>query len=439
MTDDQRIVVYDDAGGTYDIPVINVVVDAASDVLDDAEDVLTSTMRGFSSFTTFVDEVHRDMFDVTCGEWIDLSEKFVKTRKMAIVTTTINAMPNMTEWVACMGHDDVMIIAGDRRSPHDDIRRMIEEIGGMRNRKIVYLHPDDQVNWVSSAAIGWNSIQRRNIATLHALTYAPDFIVTIDDDNYPSSPDMIDEIEHELYRFVSCATSSASRWWNPGSLCIPPVTHRGFPMSQRNKSMILETIDLEQCRNGVFAALWLGDPDVDAIERIAVDPIVVDTDNNVTLAPRTWAPFNSQSTAYRAELTPLMYCMPFVGRMDDIWASYVARVVMDHVGALVTYGSPTVRQDRNAHDLMRDLENELIGYRHTDELCAFLRDIRLPVGETDVLELYAQVLYALEHRDFPFIDTRTLRGMSAWIIDLHDVRCRVDEVNFTWNKENDND
>ena len=68
---------------------------------------------------------------------------------------------------------------------------------------------------------------------------------------------------------------------------------------------------------------------------------------------------------------------PCVGRMDDIWPSYVVRRIADHLGDAVAYGFPIVTQERNPHDLFRDLDDERLGMRLGDDFCAALKKAKL--------------------------------------------------------------
>jgi hypothetical protein len=345
--------------------------------------------------------------------------------RAAIISTTINAMPNMDSWAMHMSSDDAMIITGDLKSPHSELEERAHRAREEYGLDIRYLPPVAQERWRSSEAIGWNCIQRRNIAILEALELEPTFIVTIDDDNYPIMR-VEDDINATWLDLVTDVlandappvhlTHSASGWFNPGLLCSPTVTHRGFPLDQRHKFTDISIGSAAPRPVGVFAALWYGDPDIDAVERIATDPQVEHVQGqNVTLANGTWAPFNSQATAYRAAFAPLMMCLPGVGRMDDIWASYVARAVMDHLGWHVQYGNPTVRQDRNAHNLVRDLRDEMLGYEHNMHLCDTLRAAELP--ETPFVdELLASLLTTLSR--LPYVPSGALRAYEAWLSDL---------------------
>jgi hypothetical protein len=101
--------------------------------------------------------------------------------------------------------------------------------------------------------------------------------------------------------------------------------------------------------------------------------------------------------------------------MDDIWPSYVTRHIMDGLGYSVAYGAPLVYQERHPHDLVTDLENELIGYRYTDRLVEAIRSIEID-PTVDVIDnltaVYAQLKYC------SFIPLQTKDFMQAWLEDI---------------------
>ncbi len=70
-----------------------------------------------------------------------------------------------------------------------------------------------------------------------------------------------------------------------------------------------------------------------------------------------------------------------MGRYDDIWPSYLVIRIAEHLGDVIAFGQPLMRQKRNEHNLWKDLDNERVGSLLTDELCATLRNIPLE-GET---------------------------------------------------------
>ena len=74
------------------------------------------------------------------------------------------------------------------------------------------------------------------------------------------------------------------------------------------------------------------------------------------------SPFNSQNTFIAREAIPYYSVLPFIGRMDDIWAAYVLQKYFPNS---VVYNKASVYQDRNPQDLIKNMEEEMFGYRNT--------------------------------------------------------------------------
>jgi hypothetical protein len=165
---------------------------------------------------------------------------------------------------------------------------------------------------------------------------------------------------------------------------------------------------VREARVAVNAGLWLGDPDVDTVTRME-EPFEVRAlagdGAPVGLEAGTVAPFNSQNTAFARDLLPFLY-LAVAGtslrghrstfdnfRYDDIWMSYFAKPAIDRMGDLVTFGRPLVVQRRNPHDLLVDLDRELVPMMLTEHLVAILRKIELQ--SRSYLDLYGELVGAL--------------------------------------------
>ena len=75
-------------------------------------------------------------------------------------------------------------------------------------------------------------------------------------------------------------------------------------------------------------------------------------------------PFNSQNTFLLGECLADYFLFPHVGRMDDIWAAYYLQAK----GRRVVWNKASVYQDRNVHDLVRDMRQEYLGYENNLQL-----------------------------------------------------------------------
>jgi hypothetical protein len=175
----------------------------------------------------------------------------------------------------------------------------------------------------------------------------------------------------------------------------------------------------------VNAGLWLDDPDIDAMTRLE-RPIVVrgmrgGAPERFALQPGTWSPFNSQNTALLREVIPAYFVSPCVGRYDDIWPSYLVVRIAEHLGDVIAFGQPLMRQKRNEHNLWKDLDNERVGSLLTDGLCAALRNI--PLQGATYHQCYGELVTKLRDAWQPdqtwteaMIKAREgwLEGMAIW-------------------------
>lgn len=358
--------------------------------------------------------------------------------KKIIIMPTINVPTVLTQWAWSMtpGLDEIIVAGGGAPGddkPHGQITSLLNGIEDEFNVATTYLRPEEQRDWQCSESMGWFTTCRRNIALLEALRRSPDLIVTLDDDNAPALPNQLGVIESLFTQSDTVdGVRSPTGWYDPGELCVArdgwgaeliPVSHRGFPISRRFEHYEIQITDASAHPIGVFASLWTGAPDIDAYERLTLDPVVERVETGaVKLMPETWAPFDSQATYYLAELAPLMMCWPGVGRYDDIWASYLARRVMDHMGYVAAYGHPTVHQDRNPHNYLDDLEVEMFGMRHNDTVIDILRNVELDSSGT-VIEWMTRCYEALE--DWVLLPYVTRVAFKKWVTDLDTVRAEL--------------
>jgi hypothetical protein len=306
---------------------------------------------------------------------------------------------------------------GSGISPHLEIEKFLDALP----IEALYLRPDD--DYSTSLRINQfmelNHHHRRNFGLMKALEDGADIIVTLDDDNWPAVSSWIPRVQDML---TTPNTTHQVRvghndWVDPGQLCVPRVRHRGYPLSRRRETPAWTDHPAANEQIGVFAGLWFGDPDIDAIERIANDPTVINIIGTHVWDLGTWAPFDSQSTAITRELAPLLFMWPYVGRYDDIWASYLTRAVMDARNRYIAYGNPGVRQARNPHNLLKDLDSERLGYEHTEALCDVLRNIDFSNAGKDVFSQMAYAVSVISDK-CKFIPVNTLEGLRMWLWDL---------------------
>jgi hypothetical protein len=278
--------------------------------------------------------------------------------KQAIVTTTINAPTEALKKFAAIAIKDgwTLVVVGDMKTPHEAYADFVEQYEG----SVVYLTPADQTALAPelSKLIGWNCIQRRNMGLVYAYQQGAEIMAVVDDDNIPY--EKWGKNLHFDKPYAVSTFKTASRVFDPISPAFEHIWHRGFPLQlldQRslNKPQLLKRRILVQ------ADMWDGSPDVDAVCRITLDPQVTFNPQMIHYAANVPGPFNSQNTFLHRDAMPDYFLFPHIGRMDDIWAAYYLQA--KHPDS-VCYAKASVFQDRNPHDLVKDLDAELIGYRH---------------------------------------------------------------------------
>ncbi len=324
--------------------------------------------------------------------------------KTTIVTTTINIPVLLADYaknIRSYGHKDVdFITIGDRKSKPgtENFCKTIEQY-----YPSTYLDINQQKIYLDRFPDLWNhlcfdSIQRRNIGILLAYENGADTVITIDDDNFVMNQDFVG-----LHGIVGTAPllpayASTSGWFDVCSTLEVDQNvhfyHRGYPQKKRwTEANQFTTVSASRRTVAVNAGLWLDNPDIDALTRMERQPVVrgfkQPWTSNFALSPGTWSPFNSQNTAIMRDAIPAYFLSPYIGRYDDIWASYTLTRIAEHLNHVVAFGEPLVRQERNPHDLWKDLDVERNGMIMTDDFCDTLRGITLT--GTTYSECFAEI------------------------------------------------
>jgi glycosyltransferase involved in cell wall biosynthesis len=328
-------------------------------------------------------------------------------KKVAIVTTCIyDGPPVYADW-ARVGD---LIVAGDLNTPPALIS-YLSDIGAL------YLTPERQREenaW--SEHVGWQNIQRRNAAIWYA--YASDeydYILTVDDDNYPQ-PDAERYVERHIanmsFEYGQAGTLIGGRngYFNTGSLCVPAFWQRGTPYGI-NVEPWAYTVDAMP-EIVVSQSQILGDPDCDAIDRMCYTPNVLSVATDAIISPGTYAAFNTQGTMWKRNWAPVMAVLPGIGRYDDIFSSFMfARMGLTY-NTTFAVGEPVMKQDRNEHNLVKDLRAEVWGLRNTFEFCDRLSKAQLDSG-WPLWKSYSELVFAV--RDV--LPRSTMYFLEQWTND----------------------
>ena len=262
-----------------------------------------------------------------------------------IATTTINK-PTKALKAFAKNKNCKLIVALDKKSPEFNLKNSIVLSTKYQEKKWKKL----------SDLVGWNCIQRRNFAILEAYERGAELIALIDDDNIPyanwfknilvNKNSNVQEVEINKKIFDPIGYTNHKNLW-----------HRGFPLefvaerkyTKKKKNLIVPDVQ---------ANFWDGDPDIDAVCRMTLKPECKFHSKYFPFYSKKISPFNSQNTIINRKIVKDYFLFPHVGRMDDIWASFYVQ----SKGYKVIYSKPTVYQKRNVHNLIKDFQNEIIGY-----------------------------------------------------------------------------
>ena len=360
---------------------------------------------------------------------------------LALITTTINIPKLLDKYLESFkeeknhgNFDDeiLLIVIGDKKSP-PSARDYCERLAKKHKINLCYQDVERQEEYLKkfpdfNRYLPYNSIQRRNIAFIKAYEEGADKLITIDDDNFLLGQNFFTDHSIIGSQRKMPVYSSSSGWYNVCE-CIEeesgaPFFHRGFPLKERNKEKgAFKSKTLKTVKVAVNAGLWFDDPDIDAITRmqypIRATSIKAGFPEIFSLSKDTWSPFNSQNTALLGSSLPGYFLSPSIGRYDDIWASYIYRAIAGHLGFSIAYGLPHVRQERNDHNLIRDLKDEIYGMEKSDEFCSFLRSLTLKGN--DFKSCFSEITEALEENRQILVSKETnlnpenfLTGLKIW-------------------------
>ena len=262
-----------------------------------------------------------------------------------IATTTINR-PTKALKLFAKNKNCKLIVSLDKKSKNFELKNSIVLSTKYQEKKWPRL----------SKLVGWNCIQRRNFAILEAYERGAEKIALIDDDNIPynnwfkniflNKQIKCNEIKTNKKIFDPVGYTNHSNLW-----------HRGLPLELVNNRKYKKA-KKQLIKPDIQANFWNGDPDIDAVCRMIFKPECNFKKNLFPFFSKKISPFNSQNTLITRKVIKDYFLFPHIGRMDDIWASFYVTSKKYRV----LYNEPTVYQQRNVHNLIKDFKDEYIGY-----------------------------------------------------------------------------
>ncbi len=269
--------------------------------------------------------------------------------KNTIVITTIFEPSEEVQAYARLC-DNQLIVVGDKKSPANWACEGVDYLP---------VEHHELIGSELAKVLPYNHYCRKMFGYLMAAQSGADVIIDTDDDNYPKSnwgfplfDNAYDTIGDNL-GFVNIY-----QWFSDST-----IWPRGLPLDLISTTFDSDNaLSTRDCKVGIWQGLVDDDPDVDAIYRLTSDqPCFFDERQPIVLSEGVVCPFNSQNTATRKELFPLLYLPAHVTfRFTDILRGLVAQPIMWLYGYTLGFTQATVVQ--NPHDYLKDFSSEIPMY-----------------------------------------------------------------------------
>ncbi|MBK9477354.1 MAG: DUF288 domain-containing protein [Bacteroidetes bacterium] len=310
----------------------------------------------------------------------------------------------------CKKNNANFIVIGDKPSPIDFKINGCDFYG---------LEAQKKLDFEFAQLVPERHYSRKNIGYLIAIQKGTELIVETDDDNFPKEKFWENrEPKHQTTFLENHDWVNVYRYFSSGN-----IWPRGYPLEHLQKE--IPSLN-ESPQSEVYCPIQQGladeNPDIDAVFRLTHSlPHYFTIANKVALGTKTWCPFNSQNTSFFPDAFPLLYLPSYCSfRMTDIWRSFVAQRICWENNWFLLFDEATVWQERNAHNLLRDFEDEIPGYLNNAKICTTLAQLPLKKGKEFIFENLLRCYEALIEIKVVGSDEITL--LNAWIRDLSKLR-----------------
>ena len=323
-------------------------------------------------------------------------------KKSIVITSIFPPTEAVRAFAQLPGHR--VIVVGDKKTPPD-----WDCVG------VEFLSVEEQEKSPHALArhLPFNHYCRKMLGYLRAIESGAEVLIDTDDDNIPKPDWSFPDFDGAFDRvpggrgFVNIYQLFTSQ----------PIWPRGLPLDLiRTKFDLEKNLAPAACRVGIWQGLADEDPDVDAIYRLTNDtPCYFEELAPVVLEAGTLCPFNSQNTATRRELFPLLYMPVFVTfRFTDILRGLVAQPIMAAQGYQLGFTGATVVQKRNPHDYMKDFVSEIPVFEHSRRVVEVVSGV-VSSNQTIPGNLLAAYRELCRKGIVPEME---LVSLDAWLVDL---------------------
>ncbi|KAL3858123.1 hypothetical protein ACJMK2_012734 [Sinanodonta woodiana] len=307
------------------------------------------------------------------------------------------------------------------------------ELGG-KEANVVFLEPDDhgKLYPAISNTLPWKHFGRKNIGYIYAIHHGAEYIWDFDDDNMGLIDlDMFAAKTNFKYN-IPCSGLSKPMI-NPYPYFGVKETYswpRGFPLEEiRNPAVTPDICHSNASLTiGVIQSLANKQPDVDAIYRLTRDNpfdfnATVESQLPLIIPNAVFTPFNAQATLW-AKPAFLYLPLPISvdGRVTDIWKSYFAEYFFHRLDIKLIFSPPYVGQDRNPHNLLKDLKAENDLYMRSNMLINILSELLNNCNSLGLQNLYDE-LYKRG-----YIELEDLKFIRAWVKTVEAIYAKSNDI-----------
>ena len=336
----------------------------------------------------------------------------MNSKKKALVITTIASSNNfiLKKYAKISLKENInFIVVGDKKSPSKF---------SLKGADYFSLEKQRSLNFNLSKILPINHYSRKNLGYLIAMNKNPETIIETDDDNIPLKDFFSKKkiIKQKTYILKNAGWVNVYKFFTKKH-----IWPRGFALEELNHPLT-KNLKLSKTKSPIQQGLADKNPDVDAIYRLTSSlPIKFNSSKNISLGAGSICPFNSQNTTWLREAYPLMYLPSFCSfRMTDIWRSFIAQRIAWSCGWSILFHNSTVIQERNKHNLMKDFEDEISGYKNNLKLMNHLIKLKLKPGIKSIK--YNMILCYRELIRINLIDKKELKLLNAWFLDLKSIK-----------------
>jgi hypothetical protein len=306
-------------------------------------------------------------------------------------------------------HDIRLLVVGDRNGP---------DFYTLSPSELLTLEDQARLPFRLGRILPEQHYARKNLGYLFAISSGCECIYETDHESVPLPHWSPRDRVVEGQRIAATAGSPWVNIYEP--FTTEHVWPHGLPLSQTRRRF---ADDFEIIETPVTAAapiqqgLTNGSPDVDAVWRLVLDQEIEFDDMPNLFIPRgVWSPFNGQNTWWWKEAFPLLYLPSFcASRLSEVWRSFVAQRCLWELDYEVEFHRADIRQIRNEQDLLRDFDNETVGYLRNDQIREILEACSLSNGpnqvKNNVYRCYERLVNA------SIFDADELDLVEAWLDD----------------------